>query len=77
MSEQNRLCKLIGHDVTFCDGPYPVCNRCGAHAYYDSYDFYIEWHYWPLRSWYWLVSLPQSFMDWRARSRHDEDEIPF
>ena len=39
------LCKLIGHKVKFYDGPYPICERCGSHAYYDNYDFYFAWHF--------------------------------
>lgn len=32
----NPLCKLFGHTEAANDSGYPVCGRCGAHAYYDN-----------------------------------------
>lgn len=71
-------CKLIGHKVTFYDGPYPVCDRCGSHAGYDNYDFYMEWHYWPYRLYWWIKTIPQTYRDWKiTRYGLPDDEIPF
>lgn len=38
------LCKIIGHkiDKRFTDSGYVICQRCGAHEYYD-HDKYNRW----------------------------------
>ena len=72
------LCKLIGHKVKFYDGPYPICERCGSHAYYDNYDFYFAWHYWPYRLFFHIVYLPSTIKRWwKYRKPMNEDDIPF
>lgn len=76
------LCKLFGHSVRSYDDGHPICHRCGAHGYWDNYDFYLEWHYWPYRLIVYLETLPDRIRHWQMcrrikRGNTSDDEIPF
>lgn len=72
------ICKLIDHKVIFHDGPYPVCDRCGSHGYYNKEEWEWGWNYWPNRLYWWLKSLPGRYKIWRINNRSlPDDEIPF
>lgn len=88
-----RWCKLLGHTYKLnqsYDG-YGICDRCGAHDYFDQHEMDFAWFWWPIRLWWtlldgWrLVRQMASDLVWRLghRPKHkietgiDDDDIPF
>jgi len=72
------VCKVFGHKVKHYDDRYPICERCGAHGYYDAEQYEWKWHSFAFRAWWWLCYLPGRLK--RAAQKLVEpriDEIPF
>lgn len=77
------ICYLFGHGDCWLESGYPVCNRCGAHSYYNSRhidpETPIDWDsagvllrpYWKARD---------ALYRWRERRkwlRGSHDDLPF
>jgi len=71
------VCKVFGHKVKHYDDRYPICERCGAHGYYDAEQYEWKWHSFAFRALWRLRGFPRRLKQAIGDKFKPIDEIPF
>jgi len=60
------ICRHIGHTAKRFDSGYAICDRCGAHEFYDAERFDWEWYSAIYRVYARLWNWREDFRHWWA-----------